>query len=795
MNDAAYEEDLRDFASECHSALDEMDRALASSLSEERDVQAAFRALHTIKGAASFMNFLALEGFAHSAENILDSVRKGATEPSSALAALLRAVAGTLRRTIASIETRRTADTPALVHGFARLVLFCHTRGIALPPLRSEVADGLDMVMVSGAASMPPPSSSEPSRETNTASDDAALPEALGLFGEIAIAWGKAQPEDVSLALRAQRQGDPRHVGELLVEVGVLASSDVQAILLAQAGSQRDSRKQAVEIELNRLDDLMRTVGDLVLTRNEVSQAAQEVTHHAVTRASVRLEHLTSALQTWIAAARTQPLDVLFVRYERSVRHLAAELGKDVRLVVSGADTLLDRTIVDALRDPLMHLVRNAVDHGIESPEERLAQKKPRSGTLSIRAFHEGGLVHIELSDDGRGVDADKIRDKAVRRGLVDKSRATSMDKAALLQLIFVPGFSTAENVTNVSGRGVGMDVVKTNIERVGGSIALSSSVGSGTRITLTIPLTLSIMPALMVRCAAHEFALPQSSVLEALKLRPEADVDNIGEAEVYVHRGEILPLVDLRGLLALKREAREEIDVVVLSSDRGRFGLVVDEVRDWADIVVKPVSHHVRRLSVYAGGAIMSTGAITLILDVSGVASAAQIRREIGAQATRQSVIESDASRQETPRLFVHAGERTYGIHLSDIVRVEESVERRVEDLGATRLIQHEGRALRVAPLVDIVGLAQETALETLPMVVLERDGRRLGLVVDRIGDVVYRLDYEEHTEGPWTTGCGSQGTHVVELLNVDQLLEAFGGSIAENDAVRADGRARHAQ
>src|SRR4051812_37023268 len=403
----------------------------------------------------------------------------------------------------------------------------------------------------------------------------------------------------------------------------------------------------------------MLLVGELVLTRNQIVQNVARQTDTDLIRASQRLNLIASELQEGVMKTRMQPIDHIWSKLPRVVRDLGLQCGKSVRLEMEGRETELDKTLLEAVKDPLTHLVRNSVDHGVESSPDRLKAGKPAEGVLPLRARHESGQVVVEVADDGAGIDPAKLGAKAVERGLITPDALARMSPTDVLQLIFLPGFSTAAKVTNVSGRGVGMDVVKTNIEAIGGTIEVESVPGQGTCTRLRIPLTLAIVPALTIECAGDRYAIPQISLQELVALDAEkaaAAVEDVGGASVYRLRGELLPLVRLADVLGLPSDRHDgHVVIAVLSSEGRRFGLVVDRVINTEEIVVKAVGGQLKAIGLYSGATVLGDGAVALILDVQALARRALRTETAERQESRVSAVTA-ASAAERQRMLLAA-------------------------------------------------------------------------------------------------------------------------------------------
>jgi len=388
-----------------------------------------------------------------------------------------------------------------------------------------------------------------------------------------------------------------------------------------------------------------------------------------------------------------QPIEHIWSKLPRVIRDLSNSLGKQVQLVMEGKETELDRSLLEAVKDPLTHLVRNAVDHGIEETDKRIAAGKPPEGTLTLRAYHEGGHVAVDVADDGAGMDVDRIAEKAVEKGLLRPEQVATMDKREIMAMVFQPGFSTAAKVTNVSGRGVGMDVVKTNIENIGGAVSVDSTPGEGTVWRLTIPLTLAIIQALTVDCGEQRYVVPQVAVLELVFIDgTSTKIEYASGAPVYRLRGKLLPLVRLDKAPGLEPSGDQGVYIMVLQADGRRFGLVVDRVLNTEEVVVKALNTRFKDIGLYAGATILGDGKVGLILDVSSLAR----RSHLTADSDRKNMIGS--SRATTgagsgERLLVTAvGERRVAIPLDTVTRLEEFPRDRIEHAGSREVVQYRG-------------------------------------------------------------------------------------------------------
>lgn len=527
----------------------------------------------------------------------------------------------------------------------------------------------------------------------------------------------------------------------------------------------------SVRVDVAVLDSLMNLVGELVLTRNQMLQCSASREDAELTRTTHRLNLIAGELQDGVMQTRMQTVDHAWAKLPRVVRDLSVQLGKSVDLVLEGGDTELDRSVIEAVRDPLTHLVRNCVDHGIETPEARVAAGKPARGTLTVRAFHEGGQVNLEISDDGAGIDPSRVRRTAVERGGCTASEAAALSDREAVNLVFAPGFSTAAAVTHVSGRGVGMDVVRTNIEETGGSVDLTSEPGQGTTARIRIPLTLAIIPALIVTAAGARYALSQSSLRELVRIAPHQPIEQVRGAPVHRLRGQLLPLVDLRASLGLEPAERETTYVAVLDADGCRFGLMVDEILDTEEIVVKPLGPQLHAIEVYAGATIMGDGGIALILD-----SVALARRAGFTTGVRPAVEEQVAVRREVRSLLVvTVGDgRRAALPVDVVDRIEEIAGERVERVGTGEVLQYGDEILPLARLDRALSASGATGHAAHLQVVVCRSAiGRVGVVVAGVLDIV-----EEDLAVRSELGVdGHEGSAVVqgrvtELIDVDAVV-----------------------
>jgi len=530
----------------------------------------------------------------------------------------------------------------------------------------------------------------------------------------------------------------------------------------------------AIRVDVDVLDALMRQVGELVLTRNQIVRLAGTGADE-LARAGQRLDVIASELQEGVMKTRMQPIEHLWSKMPRLVRDLGATCGREVSLDLSGGDTELDRGLLEAVKDPLTHLVRNAVDHGIEPPDERRAAGKPAKGVLSLRAYHAGGMVTIEVADDGRGISPDKVAEKALRTGLRTAAQLAQAAPAELLELLFLPGFSTAEQVTNVSGRGVGMDVVRTKVEAIGGSVDVESTVGAGTVWRLRIPLTLAIMPALTVACGTERYAVPQANLLELVALDERNAVEHVHAAPVYRLRGDLLPLVALSEVLDAGPTRTDAGVIAVVQSDETRFGLLVDHVLDTEEIVVKALSPALKSIGVYAGATVLGDGRVALILDVQGVARRALAAAESEGLLHRTATASTAAEDVAQVLVASIGGGRRVAMPLESVTRLEQVARTAVELVGGREVVQYRGAILPIVRLDRLLGAGWTDGEGPLQVIVHTRSGRSVGLVVEAIVDILddVAAQHSDVADGGLLGSVVLDG-HVTEMLDVRAAILA---------------------
>ena len=589
----------------------------------------------------------------------------------------------------------------------------------------------------------------------------------------------QAEPEDEHAALIAELRGHlPTAVAPAPAAEATTAVQE-DAVVIPSAES-------SVRVEVAVLDTLMNLVGELVLTRNRIGELAAQDDDGPLTAPYRELRAVAGELQESVMTARLQPIGTIIGKHRRIARDLATSLGKQVRVELEGEDVGVDKAVNEALRDPLLHLVRNAVDHGIELPEERAAAGKPAVGTVRIRAFHEGGRVHVEISDDGRGVDPEGLVRRAVTDGLLTEDAAASLSEAEAFDLMFRAGISTREEISSVSGRGVGMDVVRTAVEQVGGSVEVSSTPGQGSLFRLNVPLTLAIMPVLVTWCGGTRFAIPQVHVREVVQLDAAQiadDVDDVEGARLLRLRGRLVPLVELdqRLQLTTDRAERDGLVVVLVETDGRRFGVVVAGVVDTIDAVVKPLPRLLRRINVFAGATILGDGAPCLILDLLALAALSGIALSTAAGDDVEGDLGPSASSSLLLATALDGGR--LAVRISSIRRLESFSPLDVERSGDADVVQYRDELLPLVRVADLLperreverGPRAQSHTELLPAIVCNTSVGPVGFVVGSIDDMVQEPAVPpQPASRPGVEACIVVHGRVAELLDIEALVSA---------------------
>jgi two-component system, chemotaxis family, sensor kinase CheA len=764
---------LREFLTESGEHLDTVDAELVrfeQDPNNETILRNIFRLVHTIKGTCGFLGLPRLEALAHAAETLMGRFRDGLPATSASVTLILLTL-DRLKAILADLEATGTEPAGSdddLISALERMAEGGAPEPAAAPPPPPEPV-------------LPPPVVRElkPGEvsldELEAAFLAAPGPDEAALAAPPAAVAPPVAPAAAPVpAHEAPKKADAR--AEMRAEAGEADRAEPARAEGAEGETAAASKNQTIRVNVDTLEHLMTMVSELVLTRNQLLEIARRHEDSSYKVPLQRLSHVTAELQEGVMKTRMQPIGNAWQKLPRVVRDLSAELGKQIDLVMVGAETELDRQVLEVIKDPLTHMVRNSADHGLESTAERVAAGKPARGTIRLAAYHEGGTITIEIADDGKGLNLAAIRKKAVERGLAAQADIDRMTDAQVAKFIFDAGFSTAAAVTSVSGRGVGMDVVKTNIETIGGLIDIATTAGRGTTFTIKIPLTLAIVAALIVRAGEHRFALPQVAVLELVRVDAGAQrVEHINGAPVLRLRERLLPIVSLTGLLG-QAEAGSETEqagfVVVAQVGRERFGILVDEVFHTEEIVVKPMSVKLRHIPMFAGNTILGDGAVVLIVDPNGVArQVAQGVQGSGGHADSDIDEAAEVADTKTTLLVFKGGQGSFkAVPLSLVTRLEEIEGAKVEWLGGRALIQYRGRLMPLVPADPAITIKSEG---TQALVVFSDGERAMGLVVDEIVDIVEEhLDIEIAADRSDLIGSAVLRGRATDIINIAHFL-----------------------
>jgi two-component system chemotaxis sensor kinase CheA len=722
---------LKEFLSETNESLDVVDNELVRFEQEPNNAEILgriFRLVHTIKGTCGFIGLPRLEALAHAAETVMGKFRDGAQVTADAVSLVLVTI-DRLKSILAELEA--TSAEPSGSDGDLIVQLEQMALDDGAPqPAKDQITIG----------TLSPQVLERPLRPGEVSLDDLerAFRETPG-------------PED----RKSLKRGDDRRIGERRETIA-------------------NNVHQTLRVSVDTVERLMTMVSELVLTRNQLLEI---VRRHAESEFKVplqRLSNVTAELQEGVMKTRMQPIGNAWAKLPRIVRDLAQELGKEIELEMHGAETELDRQVLDIIRDPLTHMVRNSADHGLETAEERRKAGKPAKGTIRLSAYQESGQIVIEIADDGRGLNLAKIRRRAIDIGLIGEDDHPA--EAQLYKLIFAPGFSTAEKVTSVSGRGVGMDVVKSNIDQIGGTIDLKSVHGRGSTFSIRIPLTLAIVPALIVESAGERFAVPQVAVVELVHRRSHANlVEEINGALVLRLREMLLPLLSLGQLLKLSKQpdAGGDSFVVVMQVGQSLFGIVVDDVLHTEEIVVKPVSSSLRGIKILGGNTILGDGSVIMILDPNGIAQSIGAAREEGTLESfieKEAALEEDALKTMSLLVFRAGAGSCKAVPLSLVTRLEEIDVKQVEYSSGRPMVQYRGGLMPLIPADQNGALATQGKQ---PLLVFTEGSRSVGLIVDQIVDIVEdRLEIKVGSDMPGVIGSAVIGAQTVEIIDVAHFL-----------------------
>ncbi|HEU5444223.1 MAG TPA: chemotaxis protein CheW [Pseudolabrys sp.] len=727
---------LREFVTETSESLDVVDVELVRFEQDPNNAKILdniFRLVHTIKGTCGFLGLPRLEALAHAAETLMGKFRDGAPASSEAVTLILATI-DRIKIILESLESDQREpegvddDLITSLEGMIDRI----SVGGAKPESEHSVGTLVHQVL------------ERPLREGEDTLDDLER-----AFRNTAIEAEPAKPPKPA------------------------ASAVDAAVKEVETGK---SANQSIRVTVDTLERLMTMVSELVLTRNQLLEIVRRHEESEFKTPLQRLSNVTAELQEGVMKTRMQPIGNAWQKLPRIVRDLSNELGKKIDLEMQGADTELDRQVLDLIKDPLTHMVRNSADHGLETAEERRAVGKPEHGLIRLSAYHEGGYIIIRIADNGRGLDTAQIKAKAIAQGLVSEVDAEKLPEAQIHKFIFAPGFSTAAKVTNVSGRGVGMDVVRNNIDQIGGTIDVKSVAGAGSSFTIKIPLTLAIVAALIVEAGGHRFAIPQLSVVELVRARSGSEhrIESIKNTRVLRLRDKLLPLISLRQLFGLDTDAGEINAgfIVVTQVGSQTFGIVVDGVFHTEEIVVKPMSSKLRHISMFSGNTILGDGSVIMIIDPNGVAQAfgTNVASQVAA-AEASEIKPAPSAGSSTSLLVFRAGSRQpKAVPLSLVTRLEEIDAQKIELSNGRHMVQYRGHLMPLISMSENVRVKGEGAQ---PLLVFSDGGRSMALVVDEIVDIVDdTLNIQVASENPGVLGSAVVRGYATEIIDVGHFL-----------------------
>ena len=689
-----------------------------------------------------------------------------------------------------------------------------------------ERAHSLD-VLTSHSTTEGEPGDHSPARQSTS------LEEATGPFLSETVNEPTIPANNSASSVSAAETGVTKSVEEFFMsDINEPLDAEIPRSAVASEESRANS---TIRVNVNLLDNLMNLAGELVLTRNQLNQNVEQEDYNAINLAAQRLDTVTSELQEAIMSTRMQPISIVLSRFHRMTRDTSQKLGKLVNLVLEGEEVELDKSIIENIGDPLTHLVRNAIDHGIELPAQRKSAGKSEAGTIAIRARHEAGHVVIDVMDDGKGIDVDRVRDRAIEKGIIDRARAEEITEKELLRMIFLPGFSTAESLSDISGRGVGMDVVFTNLSRLGGTIDVDTSKGKGTQFRIKLPLTLAIVPSLLVSVKEEVFAIPQVNLVELVRLPPgQGDkIEYLGDTAVLRLRGKLLPVIWLDEFLNIESgntlqseqhlssstiesqhnikksdkgvivpfpkqrttsgESRDSVNVVVVAAGDFHYGIVVDNLTDSEEIVVKPLGTHLRNCHGYAGATILGDGRAALILDVAGISEAASLRNtEISDIDSEELLAAAQESIGDDQKLLVveNARNEYFGIQLAYVNRIERIVASTVQNVGNKQVVKYRGGVLRVFSLEDGLKAGKRQDNTFAYLVIFHMMGVEISVVVSNIIDIVEsRAEIDNKTfRQNGVIGSTIVMDRITLLLDLFALVKEIDPAMAADDFVNGD-------
>jgi two-component system chemotaxis sensor kinase CheA len=794
---------LREFLTETSESLDTVDNQLVRFEQDPNNAKILdniFRLVHTIKGTCGFLGLPRLEALAHAGETLMGKFRDGMPVTAEAVSLILASI-DRIKEILGGLEATETepegSDEDLIVklhdmveRGMQAMADGASEPAVAAPPAKPAATHGtlvdqtLERPLRPGEVSLD--ELERAFRETKTEQDTEGtlVPQTL----ERPLRPGEVSLDELERAFRSTAtEVKPAHAAKAAApapaaEPAASAKEKEKkpaakkSVVEVEAAENDRVANQSIRVNVDTLEHLMTMVSELVLTRNQLLEISRRNEDTEFKVPLQRLSNVTAELQEGVMKTRMQPIGNAWQKLPRIVRDLSGELGKQIELEMHGADTELDRQVLDLIKDPLTHMVRNSADHGLETPAERAAAGKPEQGTIRLSAYHEGGHIIICIADNGRGLNTEKIKAKAVASGLVNEAELEKMTEAQIHKFIFAPGFSTAAAVTSVSGRGVGMDVVRTNIDQIGGTIDIKSVAGEGSSVTIKIPLTLAIVSALIVEAGGDRFAIPQLSVVELVRARANSEhrIERIKDTAVLRLRNKLLPLMHLKKLLRIDDGSSSDPEngfIVVTQVGSQTFGIVVDGVFHTEEIVVKPMSTKLRHIDMFSGNTILGDGAVIMIIDPNGIAKALGASSAASHEiADENASLHASSGEQLTSLLVFRAGStQPKAVPLGLVTRLEEIAADKIELSNGRYMVQYREQLM---PLVQMEGVNVGTS-GAQPILVFSDDGRSMGLVVDEIIDIVEeRLHIEVAGSGQGILGSAVIKGQATEVIDVGHFL-----------------------
>lgn len=749
---------LHEFVEEAREHLGDIEmqllqiEAMGADINDDL-VNTVFRAIHSIKGAAGFLGLKQINEVSHRLENVLGNVRDRKLVPDPFNVDVMLKAADRLRKLIENISTSNDTDNVELCTKLDALLSGPTSKPATETAAQPAAKAGKKSVAAGGASSTKTTATAKP----KVAKKKPAAPKSRRPASAKTTAKSAVNSDDNTNAGDAPGTEKSAEDNLNLIESGIEEAQQVQPAPPATQAKPTSPSPVAstgdatVRVSVRVLDRLMNLAGELVLSRNQLLRVLGEKNNASnnIDAIASGLDQVTTELQGTIMQTRMQPIGNVFNKFPRVIRDLSATLGKNITLLMEGNEVETDKTIVEAIADPLTHLIRNSCDHGIESPTARASAGKPVVGTVVLRAFHQAGKVMIEIIDDGAGMNPHKLREKAVEKGVITAEAGEKMSDRDVINLIFAPGFSTAEKVTDVSGRGVGMDVVRTNIEKIGGSVEIDSRLGYGSTIRITLPLTLAIVPSMIIEVDDVAYAIPQSNIVELVQTGgPEKRVERVSNAEVLRLRGSLMPLVRLNAILGLNPPPVEERgedkkpkeqQLVVVEAGRNRFALAVNRVLDSEEIVVKPLGRHLSSLPLLAGSTILGDGCVAMILDVAGIAQQMAIQNESDSKSVHEDGDAIDNKVADLQRLVLLSvsGADHFAVSMDIVSRIERVRVASLDRVGNRKVLQYRGGTLPLLEINEVIAVTAIDETEFVHIIVFKVYGHEVGLIAPHLDDI----------------------------------------------------------